>query len=120
MIRRPPRSTLFPNTPLFRSAPAASGAPPSRQARPQPVPRDRRDIPVLDVREGVEPPHLGVRDAARELIEGRGHSRVRSEEHTSELQSQSNLVCRLLLEKKRKFASAPPQPAQFSEWACII
>src|SRR2546430_7330785 len=72
MIRRPPRSTLFPNTPLFRSAPAASGAPPSRQARPQPVPRDRRDIPVLDVREGVEPPHLGVRDAARELIEGRG------------------------------------------------
>src|SRR2546427_10137153 len=86
MIRPPPSSPPFPSTPLFRSpppprstrpqAPAASGAPPSRQARPQPVPRGRRDIPVLDVREGVEPPHLGGRDAARELIEGRGHSRV--------------------------------------------
>src|SRR3989475_6025977 len=86
MIRPPPSSPPFPSTPLFRSpppprstrpqAPAASGAPPSRQARPQPVPRDRRDIPLLDVREGVEPPHLGVRDAARELIEGRGHSPV--------------------------------------------
>src|SRR2546427_5257095 len=68
MIRRPPRSTLFPYTTLFRS------------------PRGRRDVG-----EGLR--HLDHRHAI-----GRG----RSEEHTSELQSQSNLVCRLLLEKKKK------------------
>src|SRR5688572_31354561 len=75
MIRRPPRSTLFPYTTLFRS----------RQA-------------VHWVSSAV-----GGRGAARELIELvlRAQGR-RSEEHTSELQSQSNLVCRLLLEKKKK------------------
>src|SRR5438876_6819665 len=68
MIRRPPRSTLFPYTTLFRS----------RRARhPDRAARDRR---------GVSPP-------------GRG---ARSEEHTSELQSPVHLVCRLLLEKKKK------------------
>src|SRR3989475_4675826 len=69
MIRRPPRSTLFPYTTLFRSAPALR--PGSGEVSPDPTeagPDDRR----------------------------------RSEEHTSELQSQSNLVCRLLLEKKKK------------------
>src|SRR2546426_9195725 len=59
---------------MWRRARAASG--PSRQARPQPVARDGRDIPVLDVRQGVEPPHLGIRDATRELSERRGDSRV--------------------------------------------
>src|SRR2546430_8743072 len=68
MIRRPPRSTLFPYTTLFRSR---------RRAR-----RERR---------GQDD------DAPRRLGD-----RARSEEHTSELQSQSNLVCRLLLEKKKK------------------
>src|SRR5688572_31386489 len=86
MIRRPPRSTLFPYTTLFRSH--------------------------------IEPPTASLAadrltDLAHELrIEGRSHGDqcgerrgtvvVRSEEHTSELQSQSNLVCRLLLEKKKK------------------
>src|SRR2546430_12127931 len=70
MIRRPPRSTLFPYTTLFRSE--ADG--------------------------GAEGPH------AEDDADGQyGHGLdVRSEEHTSELQSQSNLVCRLLLEKKKK------------------
>src|SRR2546422_6290173 len=59
---------------MWRQARAASG--PSRQARPQPVARDGRDIPVLDVRQRVEPPHLGIRDTTRELSERRGDSRV--------------------------------------------
>src|SRR5688572_31517413 len=71
MIRRPPRSTLFPYTTLFRSA--RLGRPPWQ-----------RDAGVL-LRPGRRP-----------------HRLARSEEHTSELQSQSNLVCRLLLEKKKK------------------
>src|SRR2546430_12642082 len=70
MIRRPPRSTLFPYTTLFRS-----------RASESPPPRD-----------GVGPSR---RHRARAPARG-----SRSEEHTSELQSQSNLVCRLLLEKK--------------------
>src|SRR5688572_32753277 len=80
MIRRPPRSTLFPYTTLFRSRPAyrvRGGADP----RPTPSP-DQRARPAR------RPPR---RPRPR-----------RSEEHTSELQSQSNLVCRLLLEKKKK------------------
>src|SRR2546430_6415069 len=79
MIRRPPRSTLFPYTTLFRSRPEC-------QARPHAGPlrrTGRHDVAVPD------PSH-------------RGPSGDRSEEHTSELQSQSNLVCRLLLEKKKK------------------
>src|SRR5688572_32512055 len=84
MIRRPPRSTLFPYTTLFRSA-------------QQPEAR-RADLG------GGRPfnPHAAA--LVREGLEGRDHGvgrqRLRSEEHTSELQSQSNLVCRLLLEKK--------------------
>src|SRR2546427_7967942 len=78
MIRRPPRSTLFPYTTLFRSLrPPAAPAPPRGSAGSSPPPRAR---PVDD-------PRL----------------ELRSEEHTSELQSQSNLVCRLLLEKKKKY-----------------
>src|SRR2546427_8747219 len=71
MIRRPPRSTLFPYTTLFRSQ--------HRRARQ---------------------PHMGGREDPAQR-DGRHHEvEQRSEEHTSELQSQSNLVCRLLLEKK--------------------
>src|SRR2546430_6859094 len=70
MIRRPPRSTLFPYTTLFRSLSRRRHRAPARLA------------------------NIGRRDRA--LADGR------SEEHTSELQSQSNLVCRLLLEKKKK------------------
>src|SRR5690606_41441809 len=89
MLPRPPRSTLFPYTTLFRS--------PSRhadgeQGRPRPEARGGR-TPVLRADPRVGP-----------CVDGRHRSgglcRRRSEEHTSELQSRENLVCRLLLEKK--------------------
>src|SRR2546422_7457471 len=95
MIRRPPRSTLFPYTTLFRSPPA---------------PRTTGDLEVLiavgpDDRGqttrrrarglGLRAPHRGI---------GRPVVAPRSEEHTSELQSRLHLVCRLLLEKKKKHA----------------
>src|SRR2546430_6777338 len=81
MIRRPPRSTLFPYTTLFRSRSLAAAARrSSRLGRPDGAPS--RDSAPRDV--------AALRPATR------------SEEHTSELQSQSNLVCRLLLEKKKK------------------
>src|SRR2546430_7804811 len=82
MIRRPPRSTLFPYTTLFRSPAtpcAATSAP--------------RAVPRID-RAAAQP---GADLERRGII----RRRARSEEHTSELQSQSNLVCRLLLEKKK-------------------
>src|SRR2546422_3277088 len=80
MIRRPPRSTLFPYTTLFRS-----------RVR-------RRGLPAL-----VEPADAGgLRD--RRAGGARRHDE-RSEEHTSELQSRLHLVCRLLLEKKKKFST---------------
>src|SRR5256885_6725288 len=84
MIRRPPRSTLFPYTTLFRS-----------------------DQPRGDQRRGREGP-VGVPDLRQGLEAGRRRAldravpdAARSEEHTSELQSPCNLVCRLLLEKKK-------------------
>src|SRR2546430_7040605 len=92
MIRRPPRSTLFPYTTLFRSALGRrghDGAAIRRHPLRQSVgPRgDRRRI------EAVRLAAPAPRGLHRPVLE-------RSEEHTSELQSQSNLVCRLLLEKK--------------------
>src|SRR5258706_11170652 len=81
MIRRPPRSTLFPYTTLFRSVCARGREPRSRGCRERD--RDRR----------------GLRRGA---LYRQGHRNHRSEEHTSELQSLTNLVCRLLLEKKKK------------------
>src|SRR3712207_7445332 len=87
MIRRPPRSTLFPYTTLFRSARVA-----------EPVARSLDLAVVLPAPEAQLREHL-VGDAqadAAELLGGR------SEEHTSELQSRQYLVCRLLLEKKKK------------------
>src|SRR5439155_26574067 len=86
MIRRPPRSTLFPYTTLFRSA---SG--PARAAR------GHRPAPAVEG--GVVPAGRRLRAAGlRRPARGGG----RSEEHTSELQSRGHLVCRLLLEKKKK------------------
>src|SRR5260221_14180876 len=73
MIRRPPRSTLFPYTTLFRSISSSTAS--------------IRWLPSLLICEMYMPPHLAA---------------SRSEEHTSELQSHSDLVCRLLLEKKKK------------------
>src|SRR2546427_7045196 len=98
MIRRPPRSTLFPYTTLFRSRARGVGAPEAIEHMRQ-VTRRYADACVGD-RENHAPivaaelnRHLPT---ARRVLDG-----VRSEEHTSELQSQSNLVCRLLLEKKK-------------------
>src|SRR2546430_13443418 len=87
MIRRPPRSTLFPYTTLFRSRTADGAlvaAAPGRAGRGEPAAPGSAGLP------GRRRPGAGPR----------------SEEHTSELQSQSNLVCRLLLEKKKKHKCA--------------
>src|SRR2546430_8921079 len=87
MIRRPPRSTLFPYTTLFRSGLVISGL----SCHGNPLHPDE-----AFARES----HETWRKTARLAVE-LGVDVVRSEEHTSELQSQSNLVCRLLLEKKK-------------------
>src|SRR5688572_31981044 len=81
MIRRPPRSTLFPYTTLFRSWPSRSRSTSTRSARAR---------------------------------SSRAVWWTRSEEHTSELQSQSNLVCRLLLEKKKKKQKNAPHSSDYS------
>src|SRR2546430_12358169 len=89
MIRRPPRSTLFPYTTLFRS-----GADRAAATRRPEGPRGGRPEQVPEQPEAAR--HRPARLPRRERdVPGR------SEEHTSELQSQSNLVCRLLLEKKK-------------------
>src|SRR2546427_6256948 len=91
MIRRPPRSTLFPYTTLFRSR--AGRSPNWLKIR-----ADRTDDFVVV---GFTRPK-GSRSGFGALDLGAHQDGKRSEEHTSELQSQSNLVCRLLLEKKKK------------------
>src|SRR2546422_2160309 len=96
MIRRPPRSTLFPYTTLFRSHVPASRANPAGAERLPPL--------VEEVAQRVGPVHRSYT--------------LRSEEHTSELQSRLHLVCRLLLEKKKREIRphhdgggvSPPQP----------
>src|SRR5260370_23769067 len=97
MIRRPPRSTLFPYTTLFRSR--------------------RDDLEALVAREGhvaadpalrEQAQHLRVFDRADSVLDA-----TRSEEHTSELQSHLNLVCRLLLEKKKALFNL------FDEISCV-
>src|SRR5260370_7392392 len=83
MIRRPPRSTLFPYTTLFRSGP---------DARPRQGTLLAADNPVT----------------GEMTSEVKARTPLRSEEHTSELQSHLNLVCRLLLEKKKTTDTQPP------------
>src|SRR5258706_12034369 len=94
MIRRPPRSTLFPYTTLFRSPPSrprpSSGCLRSGRRRPPRSRRPRRARPPA--------PTAGPRSCPA----ARPAGQRRSEEHTSELQSLTNLVCRLLLEKKKQ------------------
>src|SRR5258708_12297191 len=89
MIRRPPRSTLFPYTTLFRSEQSTSYQP----HEPAPL---RTDKSIAELAEIV-------------VFEGAGS---RSEEHTSELQSPDHLVCRLLLEKKKNKNKSNPQHIQ--------
>src|SRR5688572_31733637 len=92
MIRRPPRSTLFPYTTLFRSSERPRTSFGSRS-------RSHSSVPVASARQRKQDRRFPAR----------GNLRVeqRSEEHTSELQSQSNLVCRLLLEKKKNKHNIP-------------
>src|SRR5256885_5239273 len=87
MIRRPPRSTLFPYTTLFRS-----------------------------LRQGHSRPHRAAQGRAEAAPERRAAA-PRSEEHTSELQSPCNLVCRLLLEKKKKNKCSPTTHAIISTYS---
>src|SRR2546430_6874931 len=92
MIRRPPRSTLFPYTTLFRSLSLTfmfSGSKPT----------------TMEANECASSPFRKQRGSGFQRSESDGVSKSnrRSEEHTSELQSQSNLVCRLLLEKKKAY-----------------
>src|SRR2546425_4612520 len=102
MIRRPPRSTLFPYTTLFRSAVVrAAGGGPEHIGRMTIYVTDRQTYlaslkPLGEVHRRL----MGRHYPAMALVEVR--ALVRSEEHTSELQSLAYLVCRLLLEKKKK------------------
>src|SRR5260370_23588427 len=82
MIRRPPRSTLFPYTTLFRS------------------PNDLQQAPQTVLADGVCRSRFGTSFQSASMVCA-GTTGLRSEEHTSELQSHLNLVCRLLLEKKK-------------------
>src|SRR2546430_8465713 len=94
MIRRPPRSTLFPYTTLFRSH-------------------------MLRLQEQDAPAALAYRRLDEAHPSPANDAGVRSEEHTSELQSQSNLVCRLLLEKKKKKREPPRTASPSSSWASL-
>src|SRR2546425_7934037 len=89
MIRRPPRSTLFPYTTLFRSRPAA------REQLEQLA--GQVGVPLLGTGDGGR--GTGIPDLVRAAVR---EAEKRSEEHTSELQSLAYLVCRLLLEKKKQ------------------
>src|SRR5258707_7357715 len=102
MIRRPPRSTLFPYTTLFRSVVVG--------------PLPRMDLPFHRRILGRQPegvPAHGMQhvEAARALVAG-DHVALRSEEHTSELQSRQYLVCRLLLEQKKNSSSSGARTTQ--------
>src|SRR5688572_32513765 len=98
MIRRPPRSTLFPYTTLFRSHPPGHREGEQQGGEPRLL-GDQRGKPFAAERRQDAVGDGG--DRLRRFAKGE----QRSEEHTSELQSQSNLVCRLLLEKKKKKSS---------------
>src|SRR2546428_4730983 len=91
MIRRPPRSTLFPYTTLFRSQSRSQACGPTREIN--------KDV-LRDFSGGIGAVRLAQRRRINQI-------RVRSEEHTSELQSRSDLVCRLLLEKKKNNTCTP-------------
>src|SRR5256886_9601030 len=115
MIRRPPRSTLFPYTTLFRSQALGDAVADAAQGFVERLARDfLRAAAHLGGRAARESQHhdTGRIHAVDHQV---SHAMRRSEEHTSELQSQSNLVCRLLLEKKKiqadRAPTSQPQPA---------
>src|SRR5258706_4662534 len=102
MIRRPPRSTLFPYTTLFRSEPGEPVAVVAHQ----------------DVGAGSGGEIADRADFARRILLRDGRQRrQRSEEHTSELQSLTNLVCRLLLEKKKNIVVSFDTPSDIAQSA---
>src|SRR3712207_8408526 len=96
IIRRPPKSTLFPSTPLFRSNSLIFS----------PSEANRIGRPVTETTERAAPPRASPSSLVRTIPSKSAYSwnacATRSEEHTSELQSRQYLVCRLLLEKKKK------------------
>src|SRR5438067_10045251 len=94
MIRRPPRSTLFPYTTLFRSVVRV---------------REKTDGPLPQAASGPSP-----------AVKRQHRSRARSEEHTSELQSRFDLVCRLLLEKKKTMIFATSRWNAFNASAPVL
>src|SRR5258706_2275179 len=94
MIRRPPRSTLFPYTTLFRSVPEAGG-----EGDVVMGDGDDAQIGPEQIKSSIIPCVLGL--SYKPDTHASSRSLIRSEEHTSELQSLTNLVCRLLLEKKK-------------------
>src|SRR2546430_11862712 len=98
MIRRPPRSTLFPYTTLFRSSRGRGHRDPVGGGSPhEPVQHALQYPPIVD--------SFGDRGRNLAMVGVTAGLLPRSEEHTSELQSQSNLVCRLLLDKKKKLTT---------------
>src|SRR3989442_11710482 len=103
MIRRPPRSTLFPYTTLFRSpSPSTPSAECGmRNAECQCERRAGHDLPLK-----FRTPHSAFRTSSCSSMQHGISGEGRSEEHTSELQSRPHLVCRLLLEKKKEICSA--------------
>src|SRR3712207_7906664 len=101
MIRRPPRSTLFPYTTLFRSPGAWNLS----------STNGRVHLPAMRVALTFDTEH-----PSRPCPPGVELRLLRSEEHTSELQSRQYLVCRLLLEKKKKKKNDIPQPSQVTDW----
>src|SRR2546430_4369643 len=107
MIRPPPRPPLFPYPPLFRShcrpPSVREGGPPRRASAIDAIGRSAPIPPRRTSEHGICADPRFPRSRAR---------KSRSEEHTSELQSQSNLVCRLLLEKKKNYLSIRPSDAE--------
>src|SRR5260370_27452186 len=95
MIRRPPRSTLFPYTTLFRS---------------------REELAAQPLQAEDEPADAGAEQSRDCRRRWQGQEKRRSEEHTSELQSHLNLVCRLLLEKKKKKTKDSFDIGRWNRW----
>src|SRR2546429_4919396 len=97
MIRRPPRSTLFPYTTLFRSLPRTAAKKAKEKLRAE-IAQSKARLEKLKAQHHALPRRVPVAEAQKgqEVVE------TRSEEHTSELQSRLHLVCRLLLEKKKQ------------------